>query len=296
MDKPVGSVIYCQLLNERGGIEADLTVCRLAKDRFYIITGSGFGVHDSDWIRRHLPRDGSVTLREITSEKAVLNICGPQARAVLERAGVEGVGANHFPFATSKTITIGAASVLALRIGYVGEQGWELHMPYEVLPQVYETLWQAGQDFGIANVGYRAIDTLRVEKGYLYWSADISPDDTPLEAGLGFRVAFDKGGFIGRDALLAQKEAGVSRRLSCFTLEQPVAVYGGEAILRGGKVLGRTTSGNFGHTVGKPIVYGYLPVAELAHSDFEIEAFGERVPATRHDGPLYDPKMERLKA
>ncbi len=295
MDKPVGSVIYAQLCNERGGIEADLTVCRLAPDRFYIVTGSGFGVHDADWIARHLPQDGSVRLREITSAKAVLNICGPKAREVLQRLSGDDLSSAGFPFASCREIAIGAARVLAVRLGYVGELGWELHMPYEVMPQVYESLWQAGADWGIANVGYRAVDCLRMEKGYLYWSSDITPDDNPFEAGLGFRVALSKAAFLGRDALLRVKEQGVGRKLATFTVEAPASVFGGEAILLDGKVLGRTTSGNFGHTLGKPIVYGYVPVEALAREDFEIEAFCELLPAKRHNGPLYDPKNERLK-
>jgi len=296
MDKPVGSVIYTQLCNERGGVECDLTISRLGESHFYIVTGSGFAVHDYHWIADHMPQDGSVLLRDVTSARAVLNLCGPRARQVLEQVTEEDVDNASFPFATAREITIGAAPVLAVRIGYVGELGWELHVPTEYACHVYETLWDAGQPFGIANVGYRAIDSLRLEKGYVYWSADVTPDYNPYEAGLGFRVSLKKGDFIGRDALLKVKEQGPRRRLCLFTLEEPVMVFGGEALLHDGRVLGVTSSGNFGHTIGKPIVYGYLPIEYLSHRDFEVEAFGRKVPATRHDGPLYDPKMERLKA
>jgi 4-methylaminobutanoate oxidase (formaldehyde-forming) len=295
MDRPVGSVVYTQLCNERGGIECDLTVTRIAEDRFYIVTGSGFAVHDSHWIGQHLPQDGSVRLADVTSGRAVINLCGPRAREVLARVTEQDVSNAAFPFATAREITLGAAPVLAIRIGYVGELGWELNVPTEYGAHVYECLWTAGQDLGIADVGYRAIDTLRMEKGYLYWSADITPDYNPYEAGLGFRVALGKGEFIGREALQRIKQAGLSRRLATFTVERPLAVFGGEAILHQGRVVSVTTSANFGHTIGKPIAYAYLPIELSDARDFAIEAFGEQVPATRCDGPLYDPGNARLK-
>jgi 4-methylaminobutanoate oxidase (formaldehyde-forming) len=296
LDKPIGSVIYTQLCNERGGIECDLTMIRLAADHFYIVTGSAFGPHDLHWISSHAPQDGSVIVSDVTSSRAVINLCGPRARQVLEKVAEEDVSNAALPFAQARRITIGAAPVLAARIGYVGELGWELHIPTEYAAHVYETLWEAGQAHGIADVGYRAIDTLRMEKGYLYWSSDITPDYNPFEAGLGFRVALKKGDFIGREALIKAKAEGPKRRLSAFALECYAGAIGGEAILRDGKVLGVTTSANFGHTIGKPIAYGYLPIEEIAHRDFTIEVFGEPIPATRHDGPLYDPRNERLKA
>jgi sarcosine dehydrogenase len=295
MDKPVGSVIYTQLCNERGGIEADLTITHLGADKFYIVTGSGFAVHDRHWIETHLPADGTAAIRDVTSARAVINLCGPRARDVLQGVSEQDVSNAAFPFATAQAITIGAAPVLAVRIGYVGELGWELHVPSEFAAHVYETLWQAGRDFAIADVGYRAIDTLRMEKGYLYWSSDITPDYNPYEAGLGFRVALKKADFIGRAALARIKAEGAKRRLCTFTLERPLTVFGGEAIIHRDRVVSVTTSANFGHTIGKPIVYGYLPVEISAERDFTVEAFGDSAPAIRHDGPLYDPKMERLK-
>jgi len=296
LDKPVGSVIYTQLCNERGGIECDLTLSRLGDNHFYIVTGSAFGTHDLHWVTTHVPQDGSVIVRDVTSSRAVINLCGPRARQVLEKVSEEDVGNTALPFAHCTPITIGAAPVLAVRIGYVGELGWELHIPTEYGAHVYEVLWEAGQEFGIANVGYRAIDTLRMEKGYLYWSSDITPDYTPYEAGLGFRVALKKGDFIGRESLVKAKAEGPKQRLCAFTLARFAGANGGECILRNGKVLGVTTSGNFGHTIGKPIVFGYIPMAEMAHRDFTIEVFGEPIPAERHDGALYDPRNERLKA
>ncbi len=295
IDRPIGSVIYTQFCNERGGIECDLTISRLDEDVFYVVTGSAFGTHDLHWIRSHLPPDGSAVIRDVTSARAVINLCGPLARKVLEKIAEEDVSNAALPFARCKPVTLGAAPALAVRIGYVGELGWELHIATEYAAHVYERLWETGQAFGIANVGYRAIDTLRMEKGYLYWSSDITPDYTPYEAGLGFRVSLMKGDFIGRDALAKAKTAGPKQRLCTFTLERFAGAVGGECILRNGKVLGVTTSANFGHTIGKPIAYGYMPIEETAHRDFTIEVFGEPIAATRHDGPLHDPKNERLK-
>jgi 4-methylaminobutanoate oxidase (formaldehyde-forming) len=296
MAKPIGSAIYTQLCNEKGGIECDLTFSRLGENRFYFVTGSAFGGHDRQWIESHLRDDGSTHIVDVTSAKAVINICGPKARAVLSQVAEEDVSNAAFPFGTCRQITIGAAPVLAIRIGYVGELGWELHIPTEYAGHVYELLRAAGEAHGIRDVGYRAIDSLRMEKNYLYWSSDITPDYSPLEAGLGFRVNFRKGDFIGRDALLKQKEQGVTQRLCTFTLDQPLPVYGGEAILKNGKVVGVTSSGNFGYTIGKSIAYGYLPVELSQEQGFEIEAFGEVSPATRHGRPLYDAANEKLKA
>jgi len=289
-------VIYTQLCNRRGGIEADLTAIRLERDRFYIVTGSGFGVHDSAWIRQNLPADGSVTLTETTSARAVLNICGPRARDILQPVCEQELSNAAFPFATARQITVGAAPVLAVRIGYVGELGWELHIPTEFAAHVYEVLQEAGAPHGMANVGYRAVESLRLEKGYVYWSADVTPDYTPLEAGLGFRVHLaSKGDFIGRAALERQKAAGPERRLCTFVSDDDLPVFGGEPIWSDGRVVSLATSAGFGWTTAKTIFMGYLP-ADLAGAEagFEIETFGERHPLRRVTGPLYDPRNERL--
>ena len=297
MDKPVGSVIYTQLCNERGGIEADLTITRLAENHFYIVTGAGFGVHDSDWIRQNLPADGSATLIEVTSARAVINIAGPKARDVLAAASESDVSNAAFPFATSRDILIGAAPVRAIRIGYVGELGWELHIPTEYALHVYDLLCEHGAVHSIRDIGYRAIDSLRMEKGYLYWSADITPDYTPVEAGLGFRVHLkSKGDFIGRYVLEAQKNGGVSQRLCCFTSDVAMPLFGGETILHDGKVVSLASSAAFGVTVGKTILYGYLPAALCAETDFELEVFGERRATSRVNNPLYNADNSRLKS
>ncbi len=294
MDKPVGSVIYTQMCNESGGIEADLTITRLGEERFYIVTGAGFGVHDSDWIRRHLP--GDAWLSEVTSGRAVLNIMGPKAREVLA-AVTEGDLTNAaFPFASARDIFVGAAPVRAIRVGYTGELGWELHIPTEFALYVYDLLAEAGAAHTIRDIGYRAIDGLRLEKGYLYWSADITPDTSPVEAGLAGRIHLkSKGDFIGRAVLEQQKADGVARQLACFTAKGNLPVHGGETILSGGQVVSLATSAGYGYTLGKTIVFGYVD-AGIRGADFELEVFGERHALRRVAAPLYDREMTRLKA
>ena len=296
MDRPVGTVIYTQLCNERGGIECDLTMTRTAPDSWYVVTGSAFGPHDMGWVRHNSPADGAVTVRDVTSARAVINLVGPKARGVLQATSEDDVSNAAFRYARARDITIGAAPVLAMRVGYVGELGWELHIPTEYAAHVYETLRAAGEPHGIIDAGYRTIDTMRMEKGYLYWSTDITPDTTPWEAGLDWRVDLDKGDFCGRAALVELKTRGIGRKLCTFTLESMAYPVSGEAIIADGKTVGFTTSANFGHTVGKPIAYGYIPVDLADRSDFIIEVYGDQIPATRHDGALYDPTGARLRA
>jgi len=295
-----GRAVYTQLCNESGGIEADLTVVRLAEDRFYIVTGSGFGVRDGGWIRDHLPADGGARLRETTGERAVLNLCGPRAREILSAVTDDDVSNAAFPFLAAREIAIGAAPVLAVRVGYVGELGWELHIPRDHAAAVYRALRTAGQAHGLRDVGYRAIDSLRLEKGYLYWSADIGPDTNPYEAGLGFCVALgkgdSKGDFIGRAALERVRAAGPERRLVSFTAPAEAPLLGGEAVLHRGEVVGTTTSGGHGYSLGRAIAFGYLPRELAGEEDFEIEAFLERWPAKRGPRCLYDPTNERIRS
>ena len=296
MDKPVGSVIYTQMCNARGGIEADVTISRLGRDEFFLVTGSAFGAHDSDWIRRNIGPDEIVFLRDVTSSRAVINLCGPDARRVLEVASENDVSANAFPFASCREVYVGAAKVRAVRISYVGELGWELYVPSEYAAHVYDVLQDAGGPFNIKDAGYRAIASLRLEKSYLAWSSDITPDYSPHEAGLGHRVAYKKGDFLGRAALVAARERPPAQQICTFTLEGEAWVHGGECILSGDTVLGVTTSGGYGHTIAKPIVMGYIPAEYLDHDDLEVEVFGERFKATRHKQAIYDPGMERMKA
>ncbi|MFO1121650.1 MAG: FAD-dependent oxidoreductase [Hyphomicrobiales bacterium] len=290
---PPGRAIYTQLCNERGGIEADVTLVHEGPNRFMLVTGSGFGLRDSGWVARHLPE--SVAIREITNSLAVINLCGPRSRDILQSVTDDDVSNAALPFLTARQIDVGLARVLAVRIGYVGELGYELYVPQEFAPHVYDTLWAAGQGHGIVNAGYRAIDSCRLEKGYLYWSGDITPDYNPYEAGLGFCVALDKGAFIGRDALAKIRSEGVTRKLCSFTVEGFAPLLGGEAILHRGKVVGSTSSAGFGHTLGKTIAFGYVPAEIASDTRFVIEAFGIAHQATRGPRCLYDPKMERLR-
>lgn len=288
LDKPDGSIIYTQLCNERGGIEADLTIVRLSAERFYIVTGSGFAVRDGQWIARHLP--AGLELREVTSAYAVVNVQGPRSRELLSRVTD---GDLTFPYLAARNIRVGFAPVLAMRVTYVGELGWELHVPSEYALHLYEALWDADQDLGVANAGYRALDTLRLEKGYRYWSSELSPDTNPYEVGLGFAVALEKGEFIGRAALQKAKGA-VKRQLACFLMEGFVPLHGGEAILHDGKVIESVTSGGYGHTIGKSIAYGFVPLELARETRFEIEAFGTRHAALRSARAPYDPDRRKI--
>ena len=294
LNKAPGNATYTQLCNARGSIEADLTIMRTGEDAFYVVTGSGFGVRDAHWIRSHMPADGSVTFRDVTSALAVLNLCGPRARDVLEKVSADDLSNAAFPYMACRGIDIGHARALAIRLTYVGELGWELHLPQEAAAHVYAALLAAGEEFDITNVGYRAIDCLRMEKRYLYWGADITPDYTPYEAGLEFCVALDKGSFMGSDALARIRQEGVTQRLCTFLIEPPVSVLGGELISREGRALGITTSGNFGHTLGKSIAFGYLPIDDAEHDTYQIECFGESVDAVRSPGVPLDPERRKI--
>jgi 4-methylaminobutanoate oxidase (formaldehyde-forming) len=251
-------------------------------------------MRDSGWLRRHMPRDGSVTLTEVTSARAVINLCGPQSRAVIEKLADADLSNAAFPYMTMRELRVGYAPVRAARVTYVGELGYELHVPSEYAQHVYELLWEAGAAFGIANAGYRAIESCRLEKRYLYWGADITPDTNPYEAGLGFCVALGKGDFLGREALAKIKADGPRQRLCLFALTRDKPVYGAEAILHEGRVLGVTTSAGYGHTLGKYLAYGYVPAEDSRHADYEIESFGDRIPAQRLEKPPYDPERKRI--
>jgi sarcosine dehydrogenase len=297
LDRPRGALVYTQLCNERGGIEADLTFARLDENRFYMVTGSAFGVRDMGWIRKHLPTDGSVVVQELTSARATLNLAGPRSRDILQMVAESDVSNEAFPYMTARELRLGLAPVLALRVTYLGELGYELHLPSEYAAHVYELLWAAGRDLGLANAGYRAIDSLRLEKRYLYWGSDITPDYTPYEAGLGFAVSLRKtSDFIGRAALEKAKAAGPRRRLITLLVDSDVQLYGGEAIRRDGKVLGVTSSAGWGHTIGQAIALGYVPADEAGHDDYEVEAFTRRHAARRIAGAAVDPGRKKILA
>ena len=298
VDRAVGSLTYTQMLNARGGIEADVTVARMAWDEFYIVTGTGFATHDFDWIARNLT--GNCQLVDVTSGSAVLSLMGPEARTILAQVCNDDLSNAGFPFGTARRISVAGCPVLALRVTYVGELGWELHMPTDVAVTVYEALMAGG---GVVNAGYRAIETLRLEKGYRAWGADIGPDHTPVEAGLTWACKMKSGiDFKGRAALEAQQAGGVKKRLAGFTVDDPaVILLGRETIYRDGARVGWLSSGGFGHTVGKPIGYGYVrragvDEAFMTSGQYELEVASERVPARLHLGALYDPSNLRVKS
>lgn len=298
MDQPVGAITYTQMLNQRGGIECDLTVTRLAHDRFQIVTGTAFGTHDLSWLRRHMPHDGSVYINDITSSRCCIGVWGPLARDLVQSVSDNDFSNQAFPYLTAQSVTIGEIPVLALRVTYVGELGWELYAPMEYGLKLWDTLWEAGQQFGVVAAGYRAIESLRLEKGYRYWSTDIHSEYNPYEAGLSFAVKLKKGDFIGRAALEQVRAEGVTRKLCCMVLDDPAVVaLGGEPLLDGSRVLGRVTSAGYGYTIHESIVYGYLPLAyTLPGTRVEVQLFGERYGAMVMKEPLYDPKNTKIKA
>jgi len=296
-----GSLIYTQMLNARGGIEADLTVARLSQERFYIVTGTGFATHDADWIRRNIPEGADTQVVDLTSAYAVIALMGPKARELLQRLTRDDLSNAAFPFGSLRHVHIAGAPVMALRITYVGELGWELHIPTEFALSVYDALMAAGPAFGLALAGYRAIETLRLEKFYRAWGTDIGPDHTPLEAGLRSFVKFKKP-FLGREALEAQAAKPLKKLLCGFTTEDAdVILLGRETIYRNGLRVGWLASGGFGHSVGKPIGYGYLrnpygvDEAFIFSGSYELEVATQRVPAKVHLAPLVDAKMEKVK-
>ncbi len=298
VDRPVGKVVYTAMLNQNGGIQCDLTLTRLARDRFLVLTGGASGTRDLAWLRKHAPTDGSVGINDVTSEFCGIGLWGPRARDVLERVCDDDVSNRAFPYFASKPITIGNAPARALRVSYVGELGWEIYVPTEYGLGVWDSLWEAGQPFGMIAGGGGAFESLRLEKGYRLWGTDIQTEYNPYEAGLGWAVKLNKGDFIGREALMRSREAGIERRLCCLTLDDPShVVMGKEPILDGEQVLGYVTSANVGYTVGKSIAYGYLPVRyATTGTQVTVEYLGRLYAATVTDEPLYDPNHTKLRS
>ena len=298
IDRPVGSIVYTQLLDRRGGIQADLTVTLTAPASFLLVTGTAVGNHDAAWLRQHLPDDGSVTIRDVTASRVCFGLWGPRARDILAPLTRDDVSNEGFPFLTAREITVGSVPVLALRVTYVGELGWELYAPTEYGRALWDTLWAAGAGHGLVAGGYRAIDALRLEKGYRVWSSDITPDETPYDAGLGFAVALDKEAeFLGRDALVAAKAAGPRKRLRCLVLDDPRSVcLGNEPVRIDGGIVGRVTSGGYGFAVDRSIAYAYLPPGAPIGTRGEVEVFGEWVGFEVMREPLWDPAGDRIRA
>ena len=292
--REVGHVIYTQMLNPRGGIECDFTVTRLAEDRFRIVTGTAFGQHDLAWIRQHVSDDRAVQVADETSMYACFGVWGPRARDILQPLTTADLSNEAFPYMRAQELAIGRVPCLALRVTYVGELGWELYCRSEFGLALWDTIWDAGREHGLVAGGYKAIDSLRIEKGYRVWGADITPEDSPFEAGLGFAVKLDKDDFVGRDALAESRELG--RRLRCLTLEDPRAIaLGSEPVRVGGATVGRVTSGGYGYTVGKSIAYAYLPAEHEVGTEVAVEIFGEWAPGVVAQEPLFDPQGERIR-
>jgi 4-methylaminobutanoate oxidase (formaldehyde-forming) len=287
--RDVGRITYTQMLNRRGGIECDFTVTRVQDELFSIVTGTAFGNHDLSWIRRHAPDDGSVRVSDVTSRWACFALWGPRARDVLAPLTPDPL---DFGYMSMRDVAVGDVPVRALRVTFVGELGWELYCPTEYGLGLWRTLWEAGEQHGLAAGGYRAIDTLRLEKGYRVWAADITPDETPHEAGLGFCVRDDKD-FVGREALASRP---VERRLRCLVLEDPRSVaVGNEPVRIDGEVVGRVTTGGYGYTVERSIAYAYLPPDHDVGTAVEVDIFGRWVRGEVASEPLHDPDGERVR-
>jgi dimethylglycine oxidase len=312
IDVPVGRVVYTAMLNHQGGIMCDLTITRLGEQEFLALTGGGVGMHDLAWMRQNAPKDGAVTITDVTSAYCSLGLWGPQARAVLQAVTGADVSNSAFPYFTGQSIDIGCVPALALRLSYVGELGWEIYAPAEFALSLWDTLWEAGKPHGIIAAGGGAFDTLRLEKGYRLWGNDIHSEYNPYEAGLGWAVRLNKGDFLGKEALQRIKGEGIRRKLCCLTLDDPTAILlGKEPVHRIGasngagngasngasnSVAGYVTSAGYGYTIGRCIAYSYLPL-ELSEpgARVTIEYFGRRLPATVQPEPLVDPAMARLK-
>lgn len=301
--KPVGSLIYTQLLNDNGCIECDLTVGRVAADEYYLVTGTGFRTHDFSWISRNIPQNLEVQLSDITEDWTTLSLMGPDSREVLGQITDADLGNVEFPFGTLQPVRIAGHDVRALRVTFVGELGWELHMPRSAGADVYNAIMDTGRPFGIRNAGYRAIESLRLEKGYRVWSSDLTADSTPMEAGLGWAVKLSSDiPFKGKEALKNVQQQPLKKRLVSFTVKDPeVILLGRETVYRDGERVGYLTSGGWGYTVETNIGNGYVRNAGGVDADFlksgsyELEIARERVPCEIQLGPLYDPAMARVK-
>ncbi len=295
----IGRMALTQLCTPKGGIECDLTVTKLDEDRYYLVSAAATELHDYAWIARHLPRDGSVILENVSSRLATLTLAGPRSRDLLQALTRADVSKKAFRFFRCRELHVGMAPVRALRLSFVGELGYELHHPMEYQRHLYDLLMAEGEQYGIVDWGYRALDSMRLEKGYRLWGEDMSADWTPLQAGMERFVDFDKGDFIGRDALVREKEEGPNQVLACLVIEaddtDDADANGFEPIFADGEPVAYVASGGYGHRVEKSIAFSYLP-SELATpgTQLEVDLVGVRRAATVVEEPLYDPEAKRL--
>ena len=302
IDVVPGKVVYTQMLNERGGVEADVTITRVAPDCFYIVDAAATQTKTFSYIQSHIAADEYAFLTDVTSAYAVLGVMGPNARTLLSSLTDADLSNPAFPFASSQEIDFADARLRAIRITYVGELGWELHIPTEFALSVYDAITQAGKTVSLQHCGYHALNSLRIEKGYRHWGHDVADEDTPFEAGLGFAVRLNKGSFLGREVLLKQHHSDVKKRIVQFALEDPEALlYHNEPIWRNNEIVGFITSGMFGHTLGAAIGLGYVNHADgvtleyIQSGHYEIEVAGRRIPARASLRPFYDPENKRIK-
>jgi sarcosine dehydrogenase len=301
---PVGQTVYTGLLNERGTFESDVTIARLSRDSFLIVTGTAQATRDADWIRRHIPEEARATLTDVTSAYAVLAVMGPRSRELLSRVSRASFENGAFPFAAIREVDIGYATLLASRRTYVGELGWELYVPTEFAATVYDTLVEAGANLGLVDAGYYAIEALRLEKGYRAWGRELTPDCTPWQAGLGFAVRLNKPEFLGREALIAAKATPLTKRCVSLVAIEPDAplAHGGELVLRDGRPVGEVTSAGFGAVTDRVVALGYVSSANgaidagwLDRGRFELEIAGVRAPVKASLKPPYDPTSARTR-
>jgi glycine cleavage system T protein len=297
-----GAIVYTPMCNERGGIETDITVTRIDSERFFVVTAAGTPVRDYDYIKQRIPEQAVCTITDITHGYAMLAVMGPNARDVLQPLTDADLSNEAFPFMTAKEIDMAYARPLALRITYVGELGWELYFPTNFALPVFDAIVKEGANFGLKPVGMQAVNSLRLESGYRHWESDITPDDTPYEAGMASGIDFSKGDFIGREALIAQEKAGIRRRLAMFTLEETEPMlHGGEPVLRNGEFAGEMASGTFGHTLGCAVGMGYLgnpngiDAEWIMKGRYEVLIEGKGIPAAVHLSSPYDPENKRPK-
>ena len=305
MDNPIGKVTYTQLLNERGGIEGDVTVARLGKDEFFLIDAAATQNRTLNWLKSQIKEGEFCVVTDVTSGYTMIGVMGPNSRKLLSKLTDADLSNEAFPFGTTQDIDLGYARVRATRMTYVGELGWEITMPTEFSQGVYDAIMEAGKDLGVVNAGYHAMSSLRIEKGYRHWGDDITDEDTPVEAGLRFAVDFSKPEFNGRERLLEQKANGVSKRLVQFVLEdENYLLYHNEPVWRDGEMVGYISSGMFAHTAGAAIGLGYIKVGDTGEpvtaayvksGTYEIEIADVRVPARASLRPFYDPKNLRTK-
>jgi 4-methylaminobutanoate oxidase (formaldehyde-forming) len=297
---PTGKIVYTQFLNDRGGIEADVTVTRLSETAYLVVTPAATRLADQTWMERH-KGDFNVVITDVTAGEGVLAVMGPKARDLMQAVSPNDFSNETNPFGTAQEIEMGMGLARVHRVSYVGELGWEIYIGADMAGHVFETLWEAGQDHGLKLCGMHMMDSCRIEKGFRHFGHDITCEDHVLEAGLGFAVKTTKPAFIGRDAVLRKKDEGLKTRMVQFRLTDPEPlVYHNEPVIRDGEIVGYLSSGNYGHHLGGAIGMGYVPcegqtAEQVLASSYEIDVAGTRVKAEASLRPMYDPKAERVK-